>query len=195
MPVDLQVGPITAFDDVIQGGDRTGDDVDLAFETHPVDAHRVLDAVLAVNQKILHQGVDHLPVGGNGHGAGRVDDPVHVRRGHFPILDGDDPLAVDHLGLAAADAGINRADFAVGHDLRLFHGLANGPHGILDVDHHPFAQAACGGGAAQAHDLHLVFPHFSHHGADLGGADVQTNDELLGHVSYPIDPRPYPSGR
>ncbi len=161
---------------IIEGGDRPGDDVDLALQAHAVDAHRVLDAVLAVDQKVLDQGVDDLPVGGDGHGAGRLDDPVHVRRSHFPVLDGDDPLAVDHLGLAAAHPGINGADLAAGHGLRLFHGLADGPDGIFDVDHHTLAQAAGGGGAAQADDVHLAFPHFAHHGANLGGADVQTND-------------------
>ncbi len=174
--VDLQAGPVGALENIIQGSGGAGDDVDLALQAHPVDAHRVLDAVLAVDQKFLHQGVDHLPVRGDGHGAGRVDDPFHVRRGHLPVLDGNDPLAVDHLGLAAPHAGINGTDFAAGHGFRFLHGLADGPDGVFNVDHHPFAEPAVGGGAPQADDIHLVFPHFPHHGANFGGADVQTDD-------------------
>ena len=146
--VHLQAGPVGALENIIEGGDRPGDDVDLALQAHPVDAHRVLDAILAVDQKVLDQGVDDLPVRGDGHGAGRLDDPVHVRRGHLPVLDGDDALAVDHLGLAAADPGVNRADFAAGHGFGFFHGPADGPHGVFNIDHHPFAQAAGGGGAS-----------------------------------------------
>ena len=93
--VYLQAGPVGALENIIEGGDGPGDDVHLALQAHPVDAHRVLDAVLAVDQKILYQGMDHLTVGGDGHGAGRLDDPFHIRRGHLPVLDGDDSLAVD----------------------------------------------------------------------------------------------------
>ena len=92
--VHFQAGPVGAPENIIERRDGPGDDVDLALQAHPVDAHRVLDAVLAVYQEFLHQGMDDFPVRGDGHGAGGIDDPVHVRRGHLAVLDGDDALAV-----------------------------------------------------------------------------------------------------
>ena len=144
--------------------------------------------------------MDDFPVGGNGHGAGGIDDPVHVRRGHLAVLDGDDALAVDDLGLAAADPGVHRADFAAGHGFSFFHGAADGLDGVFNVYHHPFAQSATGGRRSQAHDVQLLVPHFAHHGANLGGPDVQTDDEILRHDSilwvcfHPLEGDQRPAG-
>ena len=110
------------------------------------------------------------------------------------------PWLLYDLGLAAADPGVNRANFAAGHGFGFFHGPADGFHGVFNIHHHPFAQSAAGGRRAQADNVQLLFTHFAHHGANLGGADVQTNDEVLRHDSilwvcfHPLQGDQHPAG-
>ena len=58
-----------------------GDDVDVDLELDAVHAQRVLDAVLLVDDELLGDDVEDLPVGGDGDGLGLVDDPADVLAG------------------------------------------------------------------------------------------------------------------
>ena len=72
-------------------------------------------------------------------------------------LPGDrhDAAGVDSLDMPAGHAGVDAVHLAPRHELRRFHGVLDGLHGGLDVDHHAAAQPARGGGA-DADDLELT---------------------------------------
>jgi len=58
--------------------------------------------------------------------------------------------------------------------------LADGLHGLFDVDHHP-AVHAVGVGFAQAQDVDLaVLVALAYDGANLGSPNIQPDDDLLG---------------
>ena len=106
-----------------------------ALQPDAMDAHRVSDAVLAVDQEILHQGVDDGPVRGDGHHQlGGVDDPIHFRGSNLPFLDHDNAVAVKALDMGAGHAGVHRADFTTRHGFGFLHGLPDGLDGAVDVD-------------------------------------------------------------
>ena len=131
-----------------------GDDVDPHFQAHAGHAQRIGDAALVVDDEFLGQDVDDFPIERNGHGLGRVDDPLTMSRGPTsPPLTAMTPWLFEALDVAAGDAGVDRADFASGHELGLFQGLLDGLHGLLDVDHHALAQSG-GGAGADAHHIH-----------------------------------------
>jgi hypothetical protein len=54
-----------------------------------------LNTDLVVDDILLGQYVDHLPVHGDGHRPGRIDHPVHILLGDFLPFDGNDPSAVE----------------------------------------------------------------------------------------------------
>ena len=55
-----------------------GDDVDLDLEPDPRHPHRVANAALLVHPVVAGQDVQDLAVARHRHGAGRVQDPLHV---------------------------------------------------------------------------------------------------------------------
>ena len=174
----VQAGPVAGFDDVLGAGHGAGDDVHLGLQADAAHAERLADAVLLVDDELLGQDMDDLPVHGDGDGLGGVDDAAHVLLGDLAVLDGDDALGVDPLDVAAGDPGVDRFDLAAGHQLRLFDGLADRGDRALDVDDHPLAQPARRAGA-DADDVDPVLGDVADDGADLGGADVETDDQIF----------------
>ena len=63
-----------------------------------------------VHDEFLGQGVQHLAVHGDGDGAGRFDDAVHVALRDLAALDADDAVGVEALDVAAGDARVDGAD-------------------------------------------------------------------------------------
>ena len=150
----------------------------LGLQTDAAHAERFADAVLLVDDEFLGQDMDDFAVHGDGDGLGGVDDAAHVLLGDFAVLDGDHALGVEALDVAAGDTGIDRLDLAAGHQLGLFDGLADGGDRALDVDDDPFAQAA-GRAGADADDVDAVLGDVADDGADLGGADIETDDQIF----------------
>ena len=169
--------------DILRRRHGPGDDMHLDLQAHPGHAQGVGNAALVVHNVFLRQDVDHLAVRRNGHGPRRVQSALDVALGNFAALDGNDAVAVDAHDMAAGNAHVDRVDLAAGHELRVFHCLADGLHGLLDVDHHALAQTG-GNACADAHHIHQTrLRKFAHHGADLCGADVKAYDEL-GLIHY-----------
>ncbi len=57
------------------------------------------------------------------------------------VLHRDDAVGVEAVDVAARDAGVDRGDLAVGHQLGLFDRVLDRVDGGVDVDHHALAQA------------------------------------------------------
>ena len=122
--------------------------------------------------------MDDLAVRGNGHGSGGLEDAVHVAGRDLVALHGDDAVAVDAHDVAAGNADVDGAYVATRHLPCGLDGLADGPHGVLDVDDHALAQSF-GLAVAYADDLDLAFGiDLADHGADLGRAYVEADDEF-----------------
>ena len=161
----------------------------LGLQAHSAHPQRFLDAVLIVDDELLGQDVDHLAVHGNGDRLGGVDHAPDVFVVHLAVLDGDHALGVEAFDVAAGDAGENRLDLTAGHQLRLLQRLADGADRGLDVDHHPFAQPL-GRAGADAHDVQPLVGEIADDGADLGGADIKPDNQIIslaGHLP------PFPS--
>ena len=119
-------------------------------------------------------------------GPRRVEHAVDVALPHFLVLDRDDALRVEAPDVAARDAGVDGADLHPGHQLGLLDGPSDRGHRRLDVDDHTLAQAARRMGA-DADDVDAVGSDLAHDAANLGGADVQSDDDLtllLRHDGY-----------
>ncbi len=104
--------------------------------------------------------MDDLPIQGDGNGLGGIDDPLDVAPGDLPALDGDHTVAVEALDMSPGNPGVDRGDFAAGHQFRLFHRFLNGIDRALDVDHYAFAQAHRGVGP-HADDIDTPGGNFS----------------------------------
>src|SRR5262249_15893453 len=183
----VEPGAVGALDDVLGTGDGAGDDVDLGLQADPGHPQWLLDAALVVDDELLGQDVDHLPVHGGGHRVGGADRPGDVRLPDLLVLHRHDALAVEAFDVAPGDAGVDGGDLAAGHQLRFLDRPADGGHGGLDVHHHALAQAL-GGMGADADDVGPVLGQVTDDGADLGGPDVQADHDLsallLGHVMH-----------
>jgi hypothetical protein len=174
---DREPGLGAALDDVLRARGGGGDDVDLGLQPHAAHAQRLLDAVLLVDHVLLRQHVEDLAVLGDVHRPGRVEHAVDVRLPDLLVLHRHHALGVEAADVAAGDAGVDRADLAARHQLRLLDGAADRGDGGVDVDHHALAQAARGLGA-DADDVDAVGRQLADDAADLGGADVEADDQL-----------------
>ncbi len=183
--VHFQAATAHTLDDVLGRAHRAGDHVYLGLQAYAGHTHRLADAVLGIDDEFLGQDVQDLLVGGDGHGARRVDDPLHVAGGHFLVADSDDAMGIQAADMTAGDARVDRVDLAAGHQLGLFHGALNGMHRGFDIHHHTLLEAARGMGT-DADDFHTALRRdLTDDGHHLGGADVESHDEvffnLLGH--------------
>ena len=140
--VDREAAALHAFDDVLRGAVRAGDDVHLGFEAHSRHADGIADAFLAVDDVFLRQHVQDLLIRRNGDRLGRIDDAFDIALHHFLVLDGDDAVRIEAAHVAAGDAGVHRVNFTARHQFGLFHGPLDRLHRGFDVHHDALLQAA-----------------------------------------------------
>ena len=150
----------------------------LASRRTPGHADRVADALLAVDDEFLRQHVQDLLVGGDRDRLGRIDHVLDVAVADLLVAHAHDAVGVEAAHVAAGDAGVHRVDLAAGHELGFLHGALDRLHRRLDVDDHALLQPARGL-RAQAEQLdHPVRADLADQRDDLGGADVEADDEI-----------------
>ena len=160
----------------------------LNLQTHSGHPHRVGDAVLIVDDELLRNHVYDLPVDGQRQGLGGVDRPLHILRGDLVIVAGNPhhPLAVDAADMVTGDPHKHRFHLQAGHLLRFRHRRLDGGHRLINVHHHPFAQAV-GGRTADPHHVEGAIHVFLHdNGTDFGSADIQSGDYTSFHCRHTL---------
>jgi hypothetical protein len=165
--------------DVLRRRHRAGDDVHLDLEAHAAHADRLAHAALAVDDEFLGQDVQDLLLGRDRHRARDLDHALDVERRDLLLLDRDHAAGVEALDVAAGDAGVDLVDLAVGHQLDLLHDARDRIHRGLDVHHHAALEAVGRLGAEADHVEPPVGLHLGDHAGDLGGADVQADDQFV----------------
>ena len=155
---------------------RTGHQVNLGFQAHSGHPQRLLHPLLVVDDELLGKNVEDLLVGRDGHGLGRIDDPVHVLLKHLPVAHRHDPVRVDATNVAACYARVHRIDLASRHELCLFHGALYGLHGGLDIHHSPFLQTPGGVRTQTNHLQQTIRRNLRHDSGHLVGTDIQSYD-------------------
>ena len=140
--LDFQPAAPHAFDDVLRCADRAGDDVHLDLQAQAAHADRLTDILLAVDNELLGQHVQHLLVGRDVDRLGGFDDARNVGGGDLLVLDRDHAAGVEAADMASGDARVNIADLAVGHQFGFLKRALNRVHRGFDIDDHAFAHAA-----------------------------------------------------
>ena len=174
-------------DPVVRGGELGRDDVHARLEPHAGHAERIADAVLIVDDVLLWQHVQHLAVHRDRDGLGRIDHARDVRVADFLVLDRDDAVRVQPAHVRAGDRRVHGRDLAAGHVLGLVDRLLDRLHGRVDVDDVAAAQAFRRR-RSDADDIDAVLGHLAGDAGDLGGADIEADDDLgcfgLRHGSF-----------
>ncbi len=136
---------------------------------------------LLVDDEVLRQHVEDLAAGRQRHGARRVDGAPHVVARDLAVLAGhrDHAAAVEALDVRSADRQVHRADLDAGHQLGFLDRLLDRLDRRLEIDDDAALQALRFGDADADHIDAAVVQQLADHGADLGGADVETH-----HVSF-----------
>ena len=176
---NLETAAAHALYNVLHGGDRTGDNVHPHFEADAAHGDRLAHVFLVVDDEFLRHRVQQLLVGRDVHRLGRLDHARHVGRRDFLLLDRHHPARIERTDMAAGDARVDVADLAIRHQLGLFQRALDRFDGGLDVDDHAFLQSP---GLVLTQPDHLVASvehHFGDHGHHLGGADVETDDQVF----------------
>ena len=94
------------------------------------------------------------------------------------------PLLLKLRDVAAGDPGIDVVNLAVGHQLDLLHDPRDRIDGRVDIDDDALAQAAGGLGCSAQHFELAIGLEFGHQTGHLGGADVQTDDQILVFLAH-----------
>ncbi len=182
--LDDDIGPLDAGPEVLEQGHRARDDVDVDLELDAVHAQRVVNPVLLIDDELLGNDVDDLPVGGDGNGFRLLEHPADVLLGDFPVPsgDGDDAPAVEALDVGARNADERGVDLLAGHQLGVRPGFLDRLGRFVEVDDDALAQAARFG-RADADDLDLaLLVDFSDQDGDRPRPDVDADDiSVFGH--------------
>src|SRR5207247_11277516 len=109
----------------------------------------------------------------------RLDRAPDVTADHLAAFDCHRGLGVQPFDMAAGYADVDRVDLRPRFHLGLVHGPADGFNGALDVDDHALAESP-GRTRPDPDDMGLaVLAGFRHDRPRLGGAYVQTHDDLV----------------
>src|SRR5438128_8797979 len=115
----------------------------------------------------------------DGGGPRRLDRARDVAADHLAALDHHRSLGVQSLDMAAGDADVDRVDLRPRFHLGLVHGPSDRLDGALDVDHHALSESPRKA-RPDPDDMGLtVLAGFRHDRPRLGGAYVQTHDDLV----------------
>ena len=153
--------------------------VNVHLDPRAQHAYRVGDAVLAVHQEMLANGMDDMVLGRQVDGLGVLDDVLHVFFRNLAVGGNHRMHAaiVEAAHVSAGNAEIDAADFHIRHLLGLDDGVAHVFLGHGRVADLALAHAARAG-LAEADDVQRAFGvEFADDGADLGGADFQSDDD------------------
>ena len=175
---DVEPGLVRALHDVLGAGDGRGHDVDLRLEADAAHSQGFPDPVLVIDDELLGNHVDDLPVHRDRHRLGGVDDAAHVVAAHLSVLHGDDAVGVEALDVSSRNPRVYRRDLAVRHQLRFFHGVLDGIDGGVDVDDDALAQSLRRV-RTDSDDIGAVLCALRNDRADLGGADVEAHDQIV----------------
>src|SRR5206468_4134949 len=155
------------------------DDVDVHLDARAQQADWIGNAVVAVHQELLANGVDDVVLGGEIDGLGVFDHVLNVLLGNQAVSGNHrmNSAIVETAQVASGHAEINAADFDIRHLLGLDDCLPYvllGGGGIGD-----FALAhAARAGLAQADDVEgVAWAEFAHDGANFGGASFEADDD------------------
>ena len=108
----------------------------LGLQAHTAHANGLAHPFLVVHHIFLGQHMQGFLVRRDRHGLGRVNHPVDICLGHFPVADGDDAVGIEAAHMGTGDARIHRMNVAASHQLGLFHRPLDGAHGGFDIHHH-----------------------------------------------------------
>src|SRR5712664_3503450 len=172
---------VDGADHVLHGGHGGGDDVHLHLQPHARHAEGLAHAVGVVHHEGLRQDVQDLAILRDVDGARGVHRAVDVGLAHLAVLarHGHHAAAVAGADVAARHAGVDGRDLDARHLLGLGHRLTDRLDGGVDVDHDAAAQPTRRG-RADADDVEASAEAGRRNdGADLGGADVQADDQVL----------------
>ena len=177
--VDGEARLLDAAVHVLRRAHEPGDDVHVGLQPDAAHADGVGHAVLAVHDELLRQHVEDLAVGGHRDVLGVLQQAEHVVAVNLATRDRDHAAALEALDVVARDADDDRLDLDARGVLGLGDGLLHGLDGLVDVDDDA-AVEAFGLGHADAADVDAVeVVGRRHDGADLGGADVDADDDAV----------------
>ncbi len=149
------------------------------FQANAAHADGLAHVFLAVDDELLRHRMQQLLVGRDVDRLGRFDHARHIGGGDFLVLDRDHATRIEAANMAARDAGVDIADLAVGHQLRLFQRALDRFDGRFDVDHHALLQAFRFVLTEPDHFVAPVRHHLGHHGHHFRGADVEADDQVF----------------
>jgi hypothetical protein len=78
----------------------------LRLQAHAGHTHGLLDPFLTINHKFLRQNMQDFLIRRDGDGLCRINNPVDIRLGYFPIADGHDAMGVEALDVTACNPRI-----------------------------------------------------------------------------------------
>ena len=156
--------------------------MDLGFQSHAIHPHRILDAVLVINDIFLRQNMDHLAIEGKGYGLCRINDAGDIRLFDFFFLDGYDPVTVEAFDMRTGDPRVHGSNITTRHELGFFDGSPDCLYSRVDIDNDAFAQSFRGI-SPHADYIDAVFCLFSHNSTHFGCPNVQPDNQgsLLRH--------------
>ena len=174
----VESGLVAALDDILGAGDGGRDNVDLGLEAHAAHTQGFSNAILIVDDELLRDHVDHLTVHGNGYRLGGVDDAFYVDLLDLAVLYRHYPVTVEGSDMPACDSRVDRGNFAVGHQFRLFHRVLDGRHRGIDIDYHALSKPT-GRVGADSHHVDSALGLFSDNSAYFCGADIESDDQFI----------------
>ena len=154
------------------------------FQPKTVHAHRLADAILAVNREAALDDMNDLAVVGDGDRLCGIQRPIDVFLVDHAARNADDPVTVDRRNLRASQADQRTVDFETRSAFRFFNGSADAFRGCTHVGCHAFADPLGRLNANPEDAQNVAVFHPGNQRADLARTDIHSNYNRLVHTHY-----------
>src|ERR1044071_1666169 len=154
-------------------------DMDVDLDPCAKHTHRVGNAVLSVDQKMLPDSVHNMILGRQVNSFCVLDNILHVLFGDFSVSGSDrmNATIIEAAHVATGDTQINTADFNIGHLLSLDDCMSDVLLGRWSISNLSFAHAtrAC---LAEANNVQSALgTQFANDSTNFGRADFEANND------------------
>lgn len=177
--VHFELKAFNSANSILEAIEISVNDMDIHLDARAQHADGIGDAVLAVHEKVLADGVDDVVLGGEVDCLGVFDDVLNIFFANFAVGGHDwmDATVIESAEVAARHAEINAPNFYIGHLLGFNDGLANVFLSNRRISDLPLANATRARLAETNNVQAVVRAQFPHDRADFGSADFEADND------------------
>ena len=140
--IHLQTAAGNTFLNILQCGNRAGNNVDTGIQPHTAHPDRLAHAGLVIDNIFLNHSVQNAVIRRDIDRFRRFDGAVDIRLTDFAIFDFNHALGIKASDMVARNSRSHTANLAISHQFGLADRVFDGLCGCIDIRYHTRLQTA-----------------------------------------------------